>query len=126
MSPGQQEKHYAPRAAAYRFDSSRRDEIDALAERSRHELIEFIFLSESTSAIAELDEERTVSGGRFWMPGDAVKYARMLYGTLRFCDQRGIQTIYIEMPPDRPEWAAVRDRIRRATRTLSENADRGS
>jgi L-threonylcarbamoyladenylate synthase len=36
MSPGQQEKHYAPRAVAYRFDSSRRDDIDPLAERSRH------------------------------------------------------------------------------------------
>jgi hypothetical protein len=26
--------------------------------------------------------------------------------------------IYIEMPPDEPKWAAVRDRIRRATKPM--------
>jgi L-threonylcarbamoyladenylate synthase len=60
------------------------------------------------------------------MPKLAELYARHFYGVLRELDQMGLHTIYIEVPPDRPEWAAVRDRIRRATRALSENADRGS
>jgi hypothetical protein len=30
----------------------------------------------------------------------------------------GLRTIYVEMPPDRPEWEAVRDRIRRATEAM--------
>ncbi len=52
------------------------------------------------------------------MPRDATEYARRFYAVLRNLDARGLNTIYIEMPPDESQWAAVRDRIRRATREL--------
>ena len=48
------------------------------------------------------------------MPRDAATYAEQLYRTLHSLDQQGYDWIAIEMPPDTPEWAGVRDRITRA------------
>ncbi len=48
------------------------------------------------------------------MPLDARRYAQMLYAVLRLLDQGGYRQILIEMPPDLPEWLAVRDRISKA------------
>ncbi|MEA2710753.1 MAG: L-threonylcarbamoyladenylate synthase [Phycisphaerales bacterium] len=84
-SPGQHEKHYAPRTAAYRFES---------ADRSR-----------ASGAVLELGD-------------DAIEYARRFYARLRQLDQDGATAIYIEMPPDEPQWTAIRDRIVRATQPL--------
>ena len=47
---------------------------------------------------------------------DPVTYARDLYQKLREADQcPGVRAIYVEMPPNVAEWAAVRDRLIRAT-----------
>jgi L-threonylcarbamoyladenylate synthase len=46
--------------------------------------------------------------------GDPVTYARRLYARLREMDGT-VEAIYVEMPPDTVEWAAVRDRLMRAT-----------
>jgi L-threonylcarbamoyladenylate synthase len=41
-------------------------------------------------------------------------YARLLYGSLRRLDVSGCREIVVEALPDLPEWAAVRDRLKRA------------
>ena len=46
---------------------------------------------------------------------DPADYARTFYARLRDLDAQSPAAIYIEMPPDTPEWAAIRDRIIRAT-----------
>lgn len=48
------------------------------------------------------------------MPGDPAGYAAALYETLHRLDGEGLDWIAIEPPPDRPEWAGVLDRLRRA------------
>jgi len=48
------------------------------------------------------------------MPGDPAHYAEQLYATLHALDRQGYDWIAIELPPDTPEWAAVRDRLQRA------------
>lgn len=48
------------------------------------------------------------------MPNNPVKYAKKLYSTLRELDKQSFKTIYIELPPNKPEWGAVRDRLMRA------------
>ena len=45
---------------------------------------------------------------------DPATYARNFYARLRLLDSQNLGAIYIEMPPDTPEWAAVRDRVMRA------------
>ena len=48
------------------------------------------------------------------MPQDARVAARELFAVLREFDAIGADTIWIEQPPDTPEWAGVRDRLQRA------------
>jgi L-threonylcarbamoyladenylate synthase len=48
------------------------------------------------------------------MPGDASAYAELLYSRMHQLDSAGYDWIAIELPPDAPEWAGVRDRIMRA------------
>ncbi|MBC8107246.1 MAG: threonylcarbamoyl-AMP synthase [Anaerolineae bacterium] len=87
-SPGQLAVHYAPRTPAFRFDPRERDRIDL-----------------TDAAIIE----PTL---------DAETYARNFYARLRMLDAQQLRAIYIEMPPNAPLWAAVRDRIVRGTKPL--------
>jgi len=48
------------------------------------------------------------------MPADAAAAAQELYAALRELDAHGIAQIWVEQPPDHPEWEGVRDRLRRA------------
>jgi L-threonylcarbamoyladenylate synthase len=50
------------------------------------------------------------------MPADPVAYAATLYETLHRLDAAQLAGIAVEQPPDTPEWAGVRDRLRRAAR----------
>ena len=55
------------------------------------------------------------------MPNDPQEYARRFYAALRDLDARGVDEILIELPPDEPQWRAVRDRIIRASHDNMEN-----
>jgi L-threonylcarbamoyladenylate synthase len=48
------------------------------------------------------------------MPNDAKACAHQLFATLRALDDLGVQQIWVESPPDSPEWDGVRDRLQRA------------
>ena len=48
------------------------------------------------------------------MPNDPSSYARELYATLHELDAGGFDRIIVELPPDTPEWSAIRDRLFRA------------
>ncbi|HEX3359103.1 MAG TPA: L-threonylcarbamoyladenylate synthase [Tepidisphaeraceae bacterium] len=87
-SPGQHAIHYAPTTLTYRFDTRDREKLDM-----------------TDAAIVELTL-------------DPETYARNLYARLRLLDTQSLRAIYVEMPPDLPEWTAVRDRLLRATRPL--------
>ncbi len=87
-SPGQSAVHYAPHTPAFRFHPRDRTTLDM-----------------TDAAVLELTL-------------DPETYARNLYARLRLLDSQNLRAIYVEMPPDLPEWAAVRDRLTRATRPL--------
>ncbi|HMO24679.1 MAG TPA: L-threonylcarbamoyladenylate synthase [Tepidisphaeraceae bacterium] len=89
-SPGQHAIHYAPRTPAFRFEAHERDQLDL-----------------TDAAVMDLALD----------PGS---YARHFYARLRLLDAQQLRAIYIELPPDVPVWSAVRDRIRRATRPITE------
>jgi L-threonylcarbamoyladenylate synthase len=61
-------------------------------------------------------DRHAASAGVLWraMPQDAADAAQALFGLLRDFDARGAQQIWIETPPDTPEWEGVRDRLQRA------------
>ena len=49
------------------------------------------------------------------MPDDAPATAQQLFAVLREFDAQGVKLIWIEIPPDAPEWDGVRDRLQRAS-----------
>jgi L-threonylcarbamoyladenylate synthase len=51
------------------------------------------------------------------MPLKAAAYANRLYSVLHEVDGEGWPWIALEMPPDKPGWSAIIDRIRRASAT---------
>jgi L-threonylcarbamoyladenylate synthase len=51
------------------------------------------------------------------MPFKAAAYANKLYGILHQVDNEGWPWIAVEEPPDKPEWSAIRDRLRKAAGT---------
>ena len=51
------------------------------------------------------------------LPDDAQGYAKGLYSSLRELDALDLSQIFIEAVPEREDWLAVRDRLRRATAT---------
>ena len=48
------------------------------------------------------------------MPDDALATAQQLFAVLRDFDAQGVKLIWIENPPDTPEWDGVQDRLGRA------------
>ena len=48
------------------------------------------------------------------MPTEAMPAAHQLFSTLRELDDQGAHLIWVETPPDTPEWDGVRDRLQRA------------
>jgi L-threonylcarbamoyladenylate synthase len=103
-SPGQQSLHYAPRAAAFRFETSETDRAKAWCSQNSHRNFAILYFSEHP-----LFNQ---------MPQNPADYGRVLYSTLREIDAWGSEIVLIEMPPDTPEWLAIRDRLRRATKPL--------
>jgi L-threonylcarbamoyladenylate synthase len=48
------------------------------------------------------------------MPEGASATAQQLFAVLREFDSQGVQLIWVETPPESPEWDGVRDRLQRA------------
>ncbi len=102
-SPGQLARHYAPRAVL-RISASAADTTRLVAEASA--------AGARTGALVRTHEvaaDRTVR-----LPSDPAGYARELYAALHTLDDAGCAIIVAEALPDSPEWAGVRDRLRRA------------
>ena len=49
------------------------------------------------------------------MPAEPSGYAAQFYATLHALDAAGLDRIVVDLPPDREEWLAIRDRLRRAS-----------
>jgi L-threonylcarbamoyladenylate synthase len=60
--------------------------------------------------------QELMGAGLIWreMPKDATQAAHDLFSVLRNFDVHGVRTMWIETPPDTPDWEGVRDRLIRA------------
>jgi L-threonylcarbamoyladenylate synthase len=107
-SPGQFTVHYAPSTRAFRIDST-----VGLGGMGNCENMALVVIGEHATA---------------FFSGFAAHHAlatpeqasRQIYDVLHRCDSLGARAIIVVMPPDKPEWRAVRDRLLRATRPLVE------
>jgi L-threonylcarbamoyladenylate synthase len=93
------ERHYAPRTPARLVPT--------------HALDREIAKGKSVAVLAFSRPDERVE---FWlrMPRDPQAYAQKLYAALRELDSAECQQILVEAPPETAEWAAVRDRLKRA------------
>jgi L-threonylcarbamoyladenylate synthase len=106
ISPGLQGRHYAPRTAAYRFAR----EVWPGIMRWAQERGPVALLSHDEAMMLPAPHE-TIR-----MPAEAADYARVLYAALRQADERRVWAIVVLEPEETAGlWAAVRDRLRRAT-----------
>jgi len=105
-SPGQQARHYSPLSPAYRGG---RVEIEEMLRQPHPQgrRVAILFAGEAVDASVE---EPVLE-----LPRDPSGYAQSLYSTLRKADAMRPACILIELPPEQPAWAAVRDRVMRAT-----------
>jgi L-threonylcarbamoyladenylate synthase len=92
-------RHYAPRTPARMV--------------AAHALDKEISKGESVAVLAFSRPDERVD---FWlrMPREPQAYAQRLYAALRELDSANCEQILVEAPPDTAEWAAVRDRLKRA------------
>jgi L-threonylcarbamoyladenylate synthase len=106
-SPGLDARHYAPRAPALRFSGA-----GALAVGATEGVV---LRGESLAAHARAQGAHVLV-----LPDDPEGYARGFYAALHALDAARVSRIWIEAPPDQDDaWAAVRDRILRATTSFS-------
>ncbi|MCC6728677.1 MAG: threonylcarbamoyl-AMP synthase [Chthonomonadales bacterium] len=103
--PGMLRRHYAPRT---RLDCAPTGEAAAhAAEQAARGLRVALLTIGASPAIGDVR--------RVQMPSDAVRYAARLYDVLHALDEEGLDRIVAELPPDEDAWAAVRDRLARAS-----------
>ena len=93
------ERHYAPRTPARLVPT--------------HALDKEIAKGQSVAVLAFSRPDERVD---FWlrMPRDPQVYAQKLYAALRELDSAECEQILVEAPPETADWAAVRDRLKRA------------
>ncbi len=111
-SPGLSARHYAPRARARRFDSRAALEAALKARASLKYLRRLGVVALGDSPFAE-EAVRAVEVRA--LENQPAEYASRLYAALHELDEIGCEEIWVQMPPEREEWRAVRDRLRRAT-----------
>ena len=115
-SPGRQAVHYAPTAAAFRFETEEASHV-AGRLRANPQSATAVLVLDGSLALSEL-ECLAPPAQLNLMPAEAESYARRLYAALHEADAKGAAEIFIEMPPPDARWDAVRDRLLRATRPL--------
>jgi len=119
-SPGRLPVHYAPTAPAFRFTNSDLARLQNLLSSRLGRSTVFLII-EGTELAAQL-RQWTNSGTIIEMPASADDYARRLYAAFHEADDRRPDAIWVQQPPDQPQWDAVKDRLSRATRPASQSS----
>ncbi len=104
-APGTLAAHYAPATPLQVMESDLLLELAASLARQGKRV-----------AVLARSSLQPLLTGITWIaaPADAAAYAHDLYANLRSLDAAGCDAILVEQPPQRPEWAAVNDRLGRA------------
>ncbi|HSB23190.1 MAG TPA: L-threonylcarbamoyladenylate synthase [Burkholderiaceae bacterium] len=101
-APGTLESHYAPRATLRLMSSS---EMKAALQVLPATIQGLAVYSRTAARRHPLVQV---------MPDDPQAVARELFAVLRAFDDRGVKLIWVEQPPDTPDWEGVNDRLQRA------------
>jgi L-threonylcarbamoyladenylate synthase len=115
--PGALASHYAPATPLELCGSERlwphALELEAAGER-------VAVLSWSPQNLAQRGGAKNKKLLHFSMPAEPASYGRLLYASLRQLDGERLDRLLVEAPPTGSAWAAIADRLRRASRNPSE------
>ncbi len=102
---GTLEAHYAPEARVRLMDArALQAGLDVLGADAAH--LAVYARTPLRTASSRVVQRR--------MPDEAAATAQQLFAALRGFDDAGVKLIWIETPPDSPDWEGVRDRLQRA------------
>jgi L-threonylcarbamoyladenylate synthase len=105
-SPGLLKRHYAPRALLECLEDSTWNHVQDYL-KAGHRVGWLAFGQPPSPMPARLQCVQ--------MPVDPASYGARLYSSLYLLDKSSVERILVDLPPDTPEWAAIRDRLRRAS-----------
>ncbi len=108
-SPGQMVRHYAPRTPVEIAAGDGRVRVRELLEHG----LQVGYVSFGAVGQALLENEGFLVP--VTMPETPGEYGARLYEALHRLDDRHLDRIIVELPPDTPEWLAIRDRLWRAS-----------
>jgi len=101
-APGTLESHYAPRATLRLMSAAEMKSALQVLPASIQGLAVYSRTAPRRHPLVQV------------MPDDPRAVARELFAVLRAFDARGVKLIWVEQPPDTPEWEGVNDRLQRA------------
>jgi L-threonylcarbamoyladenylate synthase len=113
QSPGQHAQHYAPTTPTYRYEPQ--EAPDAVAAMSRFQTGVHLLVGAGLLPIAAVRTFKMIE-----LPHDPAACAADLYATLRQADAMNTQAILIRMPLDNAAWSAIRDRLTRAAKPITD------
>ena len=115
-SPGQMAKHYSPKTPLILVRGGKDFQDDVLEVTALRKFRQIGTLEFSGTVIRDRGHTNNLTE----IPEVAAAH---FYETLHRLDQEGLEAVLVELPPDAPEWAAIRDRLTRAA-TWSDTPDR--
>ena len=115
--PGALASHYAP---ATPLELCRSELIWSRALELEAAGLRVAILTWSGQDLSQCRGTENKNLAHFSMSPEPVNYGRLLYATLRQLDEEGLDRLLVEIPPRDSAWAAIKDRLDRASRTPSE------
>jgi L-threonylcarbamoyladenylate synthase len=109
IAPGMLAAHYQPRAPMHRSEIGEAGKWVEWRRRNPGERA-VVLVIRGTALEFAFGDTTIVE-----MSDHPPEYARALYSALHNADAQGAGVIWAEMPPEEPRWAAVRDRLMRAS-----------
>jgi L-threonylcarbamoyladenylate synthase len=109
---GTLESHYAPRAKVRLMTAAdMAHQLQALGPHANN-----LGLWSAHRPASEQGGDAGVGAGILWrqQADTAEQAAHDVFSVLRDLDARGVTQIWVQLPPDTPEWEGVRDRLQRA------------
>ena len=94
--------HYQPRASVHPYKKSAIEDLINDMPKNKSVLL---LLSDMNKDNIHIHQ----------MPKDAYQYGQVFYSILRLMDDKKYEKIYIELPPEKSEWYAIHDRIKKAS-----------
>lgn len=114
-SPGTSVRHYAPRADVWLFETRDLESVKAsIASSQLSGTITPVTVKALLMHVHDLAFTSSTPHER--MPDTPELYGRDLYRALHAADAEGIGLLLIELPPRHDAWAAIHDRLTRASR----------